>query len=95
MAKGYWIANIDVTDPANYTQYLERARPAYEKFGARFVIRGGRNEAVEGSARSRQVVIEFDSFATALSCYHSPEYQAAAEIRRKFAIGEIVIVEGS
>ena len=95
MPKGYWIARITITDPGNYPKYLAANKIAFDKYGARFLVRGGRYSAAEGPARERNVVIEFDSYATALECYASPEYQAAAEIRRAYSQGEIVIVEGA
>lgn len=94
MSKGYWIARVDINDPENYPQYVETARPAFERFGANFLARGGKTNAIEGPGRARNVVIEFPSFQDAVDCYNSPEYQAAAAIRQKVADGEIVIVEG-
>ena len=94
MAKGYWIARVDVREPDGYPAYVETAKPAFERFGANFLARGGRTEAVEGPGRARNVVIEFPSFQHALDCYNSPEYQQAVEVRQKCADGEIVIVEG-
>jgi len=94
MAKAYWIAHVDVRDPEGYKGYVEAAKPAFEKYGAKFLARGGAWEAVEGKGRARNVVIEFPSLAAAHECYHSPEYQAAKAIRQRFADGEIVLVEG-
>lgn len=94
MAKGYWIALITVNDADMYPQYVRIAMPAFQKYGARFLARGGRHEAVEGDARARNVIIEFDSFERAVACYRSPEYQAAAAIRQRCADGDIVVVEG-
>ena len=95
MAKGYWIARIDVHDPEAYKSYVASATPAYQKYGAKFLVRGGRCEAVEGSGRARNVVIEFDSYDQAMACYRSAEYQAAAEIRRTASLGEILVIEGA
>jgi uncharacterized protein (DUF1330 family) len=95
MPKGYWIARVDVRDPEGYKDYVATAKPAFERFGAKFLARGGAHELVEGPGRARNVVIEFDSMAAARDCYNSPEYQAAKLIRQKFADGEIVLVEGS
>ena len=71
-----------------------RRRRAFEKYGARFLARGGPFEGLEGKARARNVIIEFPSLQAAHDCYHSPEYQAAAAIRHKFADAEMVLVEG-
>ena len=46
--------------------------------GARFLVRGGAGEAVEGKFRGRVVVIEFPDHAAALACYRSPEYAPRA-----------------
>jgi uncharacterized protein (DUF1330 family) len=94
MPKGYWIARVDVRDPEGYKGYVAAAKPAFERFGASFLARGGAYEAAEGAARARNVVIEFPSLAAARDCYNSPEYQVARAIRQQFADGEIVLVEG-
>lgn len=94
MAKGYWIARVDVNDPDGYKDYVATAADAFKRYGARFLVRGGRVEALEGAARQRNVVIEFDSFEQAMACYHSPEYQKAKAIRTKVSIAELAIVEG-
>lgn len=95
MAKGYWIARVDVRDPERYKDYVAAARPAFEKYGAVFLARGGRYERLEGHVRARNVVIEFPSLESAHDCYHSPEYQVAAAIRQEVADTEMVIVEGN
>jgi uncharacterized protein (DUF1330 family) len=95
MPKGYWIGHVDVKNPERYPDYMNAAKPAYEKYGAKFIIRGGKYEAMEGEARTRHVVIEFESYEQAHACYHSPEYTAARKIRQEIADGEILIIEGA
>ena len=95
MTKGYWMVRVSVRNPERYPEYLAAARPAFEKFGARFLVRGGRCEAMEGTARERNVVVEFADYETAVACYQSPEYQAAKEIRNANAIADFIIVEGA
>jgi uncharacterized protein (DUF1330 family) len=95
MAKGYWIARVDVHDPEGYKDYVATAKPAFERHGAKFLARGGPYTAMEGEARGRNVVIEFESADIARACYNSPEYQAAKAIRQKYATAEMVIVEGA
>ena len=94
MAKGYWIARVDVTDPEAYQAYVRANAVAFAKFGGRFLVRGGPYKAAEGVARARQVVIEFKDYVTALACYDSQEYQQAKELRTKASQNEVVIVEG-
>ena len=95
MAKGYWIVHVTVTDPERYAAYLAADALAFARFGARSLVRGGRHEAPEGAALSRHVVIEFESYAQALACYRSPEYQAALPHRLAASESTIVIVEGA
>jgi uncharacterized protein (DUF1330 family) len=95
MAKGYWIARVDVRDPERYKDYVATAKPAFEKYGANFLARGGAYEEMEGKARARNVVIEFPSLQAAKDCYNSPEYQAAKAIRVTVADAEMVLVEGA
>ena len=94
MAKGYWIARVDVTDPDGYQAYVKANAIAFAKFGARFLVRGGPSEAPEGTPRARNVVLEFADYATAVACYHSPEYQAAKALRDGRSVADVVIIEG-
>ena len=94
MARGYWIARIDVADAEAYKAYVAANAVPFAQYGARFLVRGGASESVEGTARSRNVVIEFKDHATALACYRSPEYQAALALRKPHAVSDLVIVEG-
>ena len=92
--KGNWVANIDVTDMDGYKQYVAANAVPFRKFGAKFLTRGGKTEAVEGKLRSRVVIIEFPSYEAALNCYRSPEYEKAKAFRLGKAVGEIVVLEG-
>lgn len=93
--KAYWIAHVDVTDPAQYVEYTSRAPVAFARYGGRLLARGGRSQALEGRATpQRSVVIEFDSYDQALACYHSAEYQEACWHRQGAAQAEVIIVEG-
>lgn len=92
--RGYVIARIDIKDPKGYETYAQLATAAIVKYGGRLLVRGGRHEAMDGDARARNVVIEFESFERAREYYMSPEYQLARQERILFSIGEVVIVEG-
>jgi len=94
MAKGYWVAQVDVSDMEQYKKYIAANAKPFKEFGARFVVRGGQSENVEGKHRSRTVVIEFPSYQAALDCYQSPDYQAALKLRATASVADIVIIEG-
>jgi uncharacterized protein (DUF1330 family) len=94
MPKGYWIASLDVTDADAYKKYVEANAGAFAKYEARFLTRGGSFIQLEGKHRARNVVLEFKDVDTALSCYHSPEYQWAKLIRDPVSTGDIIIMAG-
>jgi uncharacterized protein (DUF1330 family) len=94
MAKGYWIGRVDVRNEEGYKPYAAANAAIFKKFGARYVVRAGKFECPEGSTRSRNVVIEFPDYATALACYNSPEYQANLKVRLPHSSADIVVIEG-
>ncbi|MCT9073595.1 DUF1330 domain-containing protein [Cupriavidus gilardii] len=94
MAKGYWVAMVDIADMEGYQQYIAANKTVFEKFGARFLVRNGQKAVVEGQPRSRVVVLEFDSYQRALECYESPEYQALIALRTPYSQADLVVIEG-
>ena len=94
MSKAYWIVRVSVRNEQKYPEYLAAAGPAFQKFGANFIVRGGKFETMEGDARERNVVVEFKDRATAMACYESPEYQSAKAIRQKYADADFIIIHG-
>jgi len=94
MAKGYWIARVDVNDAEKYKAYVAANAKPFKEFGARFLVRAGRFENPEGSSRGRNVVIEFPSYQTALDCWNSPDYQQAIKLRLPASVVDLVIIEG-
>ncbi len=94
MAKGYWIARVDVRDASATRIMWQPPSPLSKKYGAVFLARGGAITELEGKSRARNVVIEFPSMQAAVDCYNSPEYQIAAKIRQEVADAEMLVVEG-
>jgi uncharacterized protein (DUF1330 family) len=94
MPKAYWIARVDVLDPEGYRAYVAANADALRQYGGRFLVRGGPFEAVEGESRSRNVVIEFADYASALACYRSAEYQRAMALRQGQCVIDLIIIEG-
>ena len=95
MPNGYWIVRVSVRDAENYPNYLTAAKPAFEKYGAKFLVRGGEFQVMEGQARDRNVVVQFPDVEAALACYQSPEYQAARKIRVANADADFLIIQGA
>jgi uncharacterized protein (DUF1330 family) len=94
VAKGYWIAHVDVTDPEGYKRYAAANGVAFAKFGGRFLVRSGAYRVAAGAAKSRQVVIEFPDYSAALACLESEEYRRAAVFRDAASVLDLVIAEG-
>ena len=94
MAKGYWIVRVSIHDSERYPDYLAAAKPAFDKFGANFIVRGGPFDSMEGISRDRNVVVEFKDLATAKACYQSAEYQAAKAVRQACSDADFIIIEG-
>jgi len=94
MTKGYWVARVDVHDMDSYKNYVAANGVAFARFGGRFLVRAGKYDAVSGSSRSRNVVIEFPSYEAAIACWNSPEYKEAQMKQNGGATVDLVIVEG-
>ena len=94
MAKGYWIVRVDIADPEKYKAYVAANGPPLKKYGAKFLVRAGRFETVEGGSRTRNAVIEFPSYQAALECWKSPEYQAILHLRQPVSTIDLIVIEG-
>ena len=71
------------------------ATPAvHEKYHGVALVRGGRRDVMEGSARDRIVVLEFPNFEAALACHRSPQYPAAKKLRDGKAEADVIVTEG-
>lgn len=93
----YWVARANVNNPDQYKKYADLAPGIIEKFGGKFLARGGKFKILEGPEKFRRfVVIEFPSFESAVACHESPAYAEAATHRKKDGASEleIVIVDG-
>jgi uncharacterized protein (DUF1330 family) len=93
--KGYVVGELQITDAATYQTYAAQTAPIMEKYGGRYLARGGQTVSLEGAAPAgRVVIIEFPTLAAAKAFHDSPEYKAIAEIRHKSSTGRAFIVEG-
>jgi uncharacterized protein (DUF1330 family) len=92
----YFIAEVEVTNPAGYESYRPLAGASIARYGGKFLARGGNTELLEGSPDpARVVVIEFADMAAAKRWYNSPEYQEALKIRLDNSRGRVLLVEGA
>ena len=97
---GFVIAEVEKDpskpqDPAAARRYQDEAPKAIAAFNGRYVIVGGKAEAVEGEApKGYLVVIRFDSVQRARDWYFSPAYEAIKPFRQNTTKSRILIVEG-
>jgi uncharacterized protein (DUF1330 family) len=92
----YVVVQIAIDDPVDYERYKVLAPPSIAVYGGRHVVRGGRNEVLEGSWQpARLVVLEFPSMERAQAWWSSPEYAEAKALRQRCARTEMLLIEGS
>ena len=95
MKKGYILVRISIHTPDLFKEYPLLSGPVMEKFGGKYLIRGGKFEIVEGEwPADRTTVVEFESLEKAKECYESIEYGKAKEIRQKSTKTELILIEG-
>ena len=95
MSAGYIIADVTVTNPAQYEEYKKWSSQAMRVHGAEVLVRGGKAEVLEGDwTPGRLVILKFPSVAAAQAFDASPEYGKARSTRQGAAIMRMVVVEG-
>ena len=95
MKKGYLIVRITIKNAEIFQQYPPLSTKAVEKFGGKYLIRGGKFDVVEGEwPAERTTVVEFESFEKAKEFYNSIEYNKAKNVRQKSANTDFILIEG-
>ena len=95
MSPGYVIAQLKVTNPENYSEYVKKVTDVVKKFGGEYIVRNGEYQVVEGEDNfPRIVIIKFPSYEKALEWYHSDEYKPIKNIRLKNSEGSNIIIKG-
>src|SRR6516165_5470006 len=81
MKKGYWVvAYRSSSDESAPKAYAELAVPALQPFGARLLtMRSSKVYPQESGLQQGTVVVEFDSYETALAAYESEAYKKALQ----------------
>jgi len=93
---GYFIFQIEVTDPERYREYAALVPDTVKQYGGEFLVRGGEYEVLEGQWPERRVVVlRFPSVEQAKRWYDSAEYAEPKKIRQSAARGDGILIEGS
>ncbi len=91
----YFIVDNEVTDPAGFEEYRRKVPGTVEKYGGKFLVRGGQVQTLEGDWKPKRVVVtEFPTLEQARRWYDSEEYRALKALRLRTARGSVVLVEG-
>ena len=91
----YVIANVDVTDPEAYAEYRKGVAATIERYGGRFLVRGGAAQVLEGTFEPKRIVVlEFESVARARQLWDSPEYRPLRDLRQRASQGDLIVAEG-
>jgi uncharacterized protein (DUF1330 family) len=93
---GYVIAELEITDPAGFEEYRKQVPATIQKYGGRYVVRGGAIQTLEGDWQpKRLVVLEFPSVEQARRWYDCEEYRGPKALRIKTTRSRLVLVEGA
>ena len=94
MTAGYVIAQLRVTNPENYKEYVDKVTPIVKKFGGEFLVRNGEYQIFDGETKfPRIILLKFPSYERALEWYNSEEYKALISLRDEAAVIRFAIAE--
>jgi uncharacterized protein (DUF1330 family) len=91
----YIIVDIEVQDPVGYEEYKKLAGASVEKYGGRYVVRGGETEVLEGEWQPKRIVVlEFESMQRAKDWLNCEEYREPRKMRHRTARTNMILVQG-
>jgi uncharacterized protein (DUF1330 family) len=91
----YIIVEIEVTDPVGYEEYKKQAAATVERYGGKYIVRGGECETIEGDWKPKRVVVlQFDNMEGAKAWLNSPEYVEPRKQRHRTAKTRMILVKG-
>ena len=91
----YVLVDIDVKDRDAFSRYVHEVAPMLARWGARYLVRGGEVEVLEGEWNHHTVVIlEFPSRQVAAAFYESDEYAPLLKLRLDSTNSMLAILEG-
>jgi len=92
----YIIVEIEITDPVGYEEYKKQAGATVEKYGGKYIVRGGKTEVLEGDWKPKRIVIlEFPTMDGAKEWLNSEEYREPRKMRHRTAKTHMLVIEGA
>lgn len=77
----YFIASYKIEDAEAHERYVLAAQPLLEKHGGEIVVADDEAKVIEGHGAKVNVIVKFDSEATAMNFYNDPDYAPVRQIR--------------
>jgi uncharacterized protein (DUF1330 family) len=91
----YVIVEIEIVDPVGYGEYKKLAGATVEKYGGKYLVRGGHMEVLEGNWKPKRIVIlQFESVKRAKEWLNCEEYREPRKMRHRTAKTHMLVVEG-
>jgi uncharacterized protein (DUF1330 family) len=91
----YVIVEIEITDPVGYEEYKKHAGATVEKYGGKYIVRGGKTEVLEGDWKPKRIVVlEFPTMERAKEWLNCEEYREPRKMRHRTARTHMLVVEG-
>ena len=92
----YLLVDVDIHNIDEYKKYLDKVKPMVEKFGGKYLIKGGEIDAKETDLwkPTRIVLVQFPNKISALNWYNSEEYRPLKNLRLNNANSNILFIEG-
>lgn len=91
----YVVAEVEVTDAPTYKTFLDGTAPILKKYGANFLVRGGKTLSVAGEPPKRIALYTFENMDKAAAFINDPDLKALAPIRDKSSKYRAYIAEGA
>ena len=91
----YMVIESRVRDAALYDRYIQSVAAIVERYGGRYLVRGGKVTSLGGGWNPERIIIlEFPAEQNIRQWLSSPEYQEIAPLREQGADTRAIILEG-
>jgi uncharacterized protein (DUF1330 family) len=96
MPAAYLIVEMNISNPEQYKEYMARAPAAVKAAGGEYLVRGGKQETLEGDWKPHRVaMLRFPSYEQAKAFYDGEMYSNARKLRAGTTeYFNMVLVEG-
>jgi len=91
----YMIVEITVKNSELYSRYVAQVPQVVDKYGGRYLIRGGRATPLSGNWNPERIILlEFETVEQLRKCFESREYLEIAPLREQSTTSKSIVVEG-